>query len=58
MPKLLVNAENWLKLSRKSIFLLIFKNTVEPIFQSVGPILRHTPTALYREHWFHITFFC
>ena len=42
MPKSLTLAENWLNCQEKASFLLILTKYVEPIFQSPGPILRHT----------------
>ena len=42
MPKSLTLAENWLNCQEKASFLLILSESVEPIFQSVGPISRHT----------------
>ena len=41
-PKSLAEAENWLNYKEKASFLLIFTKSVEPIFQTAGPILRHT----------------
>ena len=42
MPKSLAMTENWLNCQEKTSFLIILANSVEPIFQSPGPILRHT----------------
>ena len=41
-PKSSSVAENWLNRQEKASFLLILSESVEPIFQSIGPILRHT----------------
>ena len=41
MPKSLASAKNWLNCQEKASFLLILTKSVEPIFQSAGPILRH-----------------
>ena len=42
MPKLLALAKNGLNYQEKVSFLLILIKSVEPIFQSAGPISRHT----------------
>ena len=42
MPKLLALAKNGLNYQEKASFSLILTKSVEPIFQSAGPILRHT----------------
>ena len=42
MPKSLALVENWLNCQEKACFLLILTKSVEPIFQSAGPISRHT----------------
>ena len=42
MPKLLALVKNGLNYQEKASFLLIFTKSVEPIFQSAGPISRHT----------------
>ena len=42
MPKSSSMAENWLTCQQKASFSLILSESVEPIFQSVGPISRHT----------------
>ena len=42
MPKSLALIKNWLNYQEKTSFLLFLKKSTEPIFQSAGPILRHT----------------
>ena len=42
VPNTLPEAEIWLDKDEKASFSLIFKISVGPIFQSAGPILRHT----------------
>ena len=42
MPKLLALAKNGLNYQEKASFSLILTKSVEPIFQSAGPISRHT----------------
>ena len=42
MPQSLALIENWLNCQEKASFLLILTKPVEPVLQSVGPILQHT----------------
>ena len=39
VPKSLALAENWLYCQEKASFVLILTKSVEPIFQSAGPVL-------------------
>ena len=39
MPKSLALVENWLNDQEKASFLFILTKSVEPIFESAGPIL-------------------